>query len=332
MTRKIAVVLLNLGGPDKLSSVKGFLFNLFYDKAIIRISNPFRWILAKFISSKREKIAQEIYQQIGGSSTILPITIKQAEKLELALKTNKKDEFKVFVSMRYWHPFAREVIKEIEKYKADEILLVPLYPQFSTTTTESSFEEFKKISKQKVKTICCYYKNHNFIKAHVDLIKEAIKKVNGEYRVLFSAHGLPEIIIKKGDPYQWQVEETVKEIIKNLDETVDFAICYQSKVGSLKWISPSTEDELLRATQDDKSVIIVPIAFVSDHSETLVELDIEYKELFEIKSNKQYIRVNALNENEDFISCLVDQVHLMLENETQTRKCPKEFCGCYKEK
>ena len=329
MAKKTAIILFNLGGPDKLSSVKEFLFNLFYDPAIISLPNPFRWLLAKFISTKRESTAKAIYAHIGGGSPILATTKKQAKLLEESL--NNKT-VKVFVSMRYWHPFANEVISEIEGFNPETILLLPLYPQYSTTTTKSSFDEFKKLLKKsklkdvEVKSVCCYYTDPNFIKAHVDLIKANIKNIDGKFRILFSAHGLPEYVIKAGDPYQWQIEQTVNLITKELNKDLDYVVCYQRKVGSLKWITPSTEDELMRAAKDDVNVVIVPIAFVSDHSETLVELDIEYKELFEKESHKAYIRVPALNENSDFILSLADQI----DQQTKVR-CPKEFCKCYME-
>jgi ferrochelatase len=335
MTKKTAVILFNLGGPDKLSSVQGFLFNLFYDPAIIRLINPFRWLLAKFISSRREKYAQEIYKQMGGASSILPITQKQAFALEKKLGKN----FKVFVSMRYWHPFAKEIIEDIKSYKPDEILLLPLYPQFSTTTTKSSLDEFSELLKQEglhAKAVCCYFKNQNFIKSHASLIKEKLPK--GNYRILFSAHGLPEYIVKQGDPYQWQVEQGVVEIVKHLGGNTDYVICYQSKVGRMKWLTPSTEDELMKAAKENIAVVIVPIALVSDHSETLVELDIEYKKLFEENCQKPYIRIEALNENEYFVESLKDQVHLMLEGNKSInrdnveifteRKCDSSFGKC----
>lgn len=331
MRNKIAVVLFNLGGPDSLNSVKKFLFNLFYDKSIINLPNPLRWIIAKIISSTREKTAIEIYQKIGGSSPILSITKKQAIKLQEELNKNIENEYKVFISMRYWHPFANDVIKEIEQFSADRVVLLPLYPQFSTTTTNSSFKEFKSLYKKPTKISCCYFYNKNFIKAHVDLIKSSLKDLKGKYRILFSAHGLPEKIIRSGDPYQWQVEETVKYIVKNLQEDVDYIVCYQSKVGPLKWIGPSTEEEIERAIQDEVSIVIVPIAFVSDHSETLMELDIEYKELFEKKSKLSYIRVPALNDNDNFIKSLVDQVDLAMNDSKQERRCPESFCKCYKD-
>ena len=255
---KTAIILYNLGGPDKLSSVKSFLFNLFYDKAIINLPNPIRWIIAKIISTKREKYSQEIYIKIGEKSPILDITKKQAALLENTLNKENSYSYKTFVSMRYWHPFAKNVIKDVEKFLPDKIILIPLYPQYSITTTKSSIDEFEELFKSSFlkkiprKTICCYFKNKNFIKAHVDLIKNSIKNIKGNFKILFSAHGLPEYVIKSGDPYQWQVEQTVLNILKELGDDIDHVICYQSKVGRLKWIGPSTEEELMKAATEKK--------------------------------------------------------------------------------
>ncbi len=312
MSKKKAIIVFNLGGPDNLSSVKAFLFNLFYDPCIITLPNPFRWILAKFISSRRENKAKEIYKEMGGRSPILPITEKQAALLEAEI--NDKN-VKVFVSMRYWHPFAKDVVKAIEKFEPEEIVFLPLYPQYSTTTTKSSFDEFlkelknSKLKNLKISAVNNYHKDKYFIKAHLELINEAIKTMkDSNYRILFSAHSLPEYIIERGDPYKKQIEETVDIIVKTLPQDLDYKICYQSKVGPLKWLSPSSEDEIIKAAKEGKSVIIVPIAFVSEHSETLVELDIEYKELFSEHSTKQYHRVPALNYNKDFILALKNQI------------------------
>lgn len=330
--KKIAIILYNLGGPDNLSAVKRFLFNLFYDKAIINLPNPIRWILAKIISTKREGYSKEIYRKIGGKSPILDITKKQAISLENKLNKQEAYLYKTFVSMRYWHPFAKDVIKEVEEFFPEKIILMPLYPQYSTTTTKSSIDEFEDIFKNSVlknipkKTVCCYYKNKNFIKAHVDLIKNSIQDIKGEFKILFSAHGLPEYIIKSGDPYQWQVEQTVLNILKELGNNINHVVCYQSKVGRLKWIGPSTEEELTKTAKENVSVVVVPIAFVSDHSETLVELDVDYKELFENISKKSYVRVPALNDNDTYILSLIDQV-----NSEELDRCPKEFCKCFKE-
>ncbi len=345
MTKKIAVILLNLGGPDKLSSVRNFLFNLFYDPAIIRLRNPFRWLLAKFISFRREEKAKAIYSQIGGGSPILGLTEKQAQALENILNKQKKEEFKVLVSMRYWHPFASEVITQLEEFKPDEILLLPLYPQFSTTTTESSLKEFADLLKRSklkninLKAVCCYYQDPSFIKAYVTIIKEQIYHLKDKFRVLFSAHGLPEYIIKQGDPYQFQIEEASKKIAEELAiNELDYVVCYQSKVGPLKWIGPSTEEELIKAAEENIDVVVVPIAFVSEHSETLVELDIEYKELFKKSCKKAYIRVPALNEETNFIQSLANQVKLMLDDAPKNTKdnlklftksvCADKFINC----
>ncbi|MGB4191385.1 MAG: ferrochelatase [Rickettsiales bacterium] len=344
--KKIAVVLMNLGGPDKLSSVKGFLFNLFNDPNIITLPNPFRWIIAKIISFKREKKAQGIYARMGNSSTILPISKSQAKSLEKELNKEKEQEFKVFVSMRYWHPFAQETIKEIEEFSPEEILLLPLYPQFSTTTTKSSLDEFSTLIKdtslknKKLKAVCCYYSDPNFIEAHVELIKNKLNNIEGNYRILFSAHGLPEKIIEKGDPYQWQIEETCNSLVKELNiDNLDYVVCYQSRVGPLKWITPNTEDEIIKAAEENISIIVIPVAFVSDHSETLVELDIEYKELFTQICDKSYIRVESLNLNNNFIKALARQTKLMLNNENSInkdnliifseKKCTRNFNNCF---
>lgn len=311
---KTAVILFNLGGPDKLSAVKKFLFNLFYDPAILRIVNPFRWILAKILSTRREKEAQEIYRQIGGKSPILEITTKQADLLqnELNLKENEH-KYKTFIAMRYWNPRAQEIIKDLEEFDPDKIIFLPLYPQYSTTTTKSSFDEMEDELKKsnlkfiEVKRIFSYYDDPSFIKAHVEIIEKYIKLVKNDYRILFSAHSLPQKIIDQGDPYQKQVEESVKKIIEKLNiKNLDYKICYQSKVGPLKWLEPSTEVEIEKAAEENISLIVVPIAFVSDHSETLVELDIEYKELFQNICKKDFLRVEALNYSSTFIKSLSD--------------------------
>jgi ferrochelatase len=338
---KIAVILFNLGGPDKLESVKPFLFNLFNDKAIITAPNPFRFLIAKLISSKREKTAQEIYSHLNGKSPILEETLAQKTALEKELiKNDNKNSYKCFIAMRYWHPRAEDVIKEVKKYKADKIILLPLYPQFSTTTSNSSINEWQEeAKKQNLKTatitICCYPKDDLFIKAHTDLIKKHLKKIkNKNYRILFSAHGLPQKIIENGDPYEWQIRETTHKIIKELNiKNLDYINCFQSKVGPLKWLEPSTETEIIRAGKDKKSLILVPIAFISEHSETLVELDIEYKELADANKVKEYIRIPTLSVNKYFISSLANLVKNSLKTNNEfyrERVCPANFCKCYK--
>ena len=211
---KKAVVLFNLGGPDSLESVGPFLFNLFNDKRIISLPNPFRYLLARFISFRRKNFAKQIYKHIGGKSPILEETKAQADALEKSLG----DDFKVFIAMRYWHPFVEEILPQINSDQFDEVILLPLYPQFSTTTSLSSLESCLDKIKHKKKIICCYYDHPLFIKSHARLILDQYQKAQKVAKpiVLFSAHGLPVSVIKKGDPYQFQVEQSVKNVVKDL--------------------------------------------------------------------------------------------------------------------
>jgi ferrochelatase len=310
--RKTAIVLFNLGGPDSGAAVQPFLFNLFNDPAIIGVPNPMRWLLAKLISKKRAPTAREIYNQIGGKSPILENTALQAEALEKEL--NKNGNAKVFIAMRYWLPFADETARAVKKFAPDHIILLPLYPQFSTTTTGSSFKNWDAAAKKAelhvpTSRICCYPTHEKYIDAHVALIKnhyEEAKKY-GTPRLLFSAHGLPEKIINAGDPYQKQVEATTQAIVLKLAiANIDYVNCYQSRVGPLKWIGPATTDELERAGHDGAVAVLIPIAFVSEHSETLVELDIEYAHHAKEHGVKHYVRVPTLSVDATFVEALAD--------------------------
>jgi len=280
---KRAVVLFNLGGPDKPSSIQPFLFNLFNDAAIINLPNPFRWLLAKIISKRRAPVAEKIYAEIGGGSPLLELTQKQAVALEIKLNQNERISSKVFIAMRYWHPMIMATATLVKKFNPDEIILLPLYPQFSTTTTGSSFKAWKSAVKKiglnkPTKEVCCYPIDENLVTAQADLLKKEISKAKQNIRILFSAHGLPKKIIKKGDPYQWQIEQTARAIVAKVKLNInDWVICYQSRVGPLEWIGPSLDEEIKRASEDSIGIIVLPIAFVSEHSETLVELDIEYR-------------------------------------------------------
>ena len=324
---KKAVILFNLGGPDKLESVEPFLFNLFNDPAIISIPSIIRYPLAKFISKRRTPIAKNIYKEIGNKSPILELTQNQAKSLENSLL--KKGDYKCFVIMRCWHPRAENVIKEVKEYNPSEIILLPLYPQYSASTSGSSIKEWNDICerenyKVKTKTICCYPTENNFLESHTELIKKTIKNLDNNFKLLFSAHGLPENKIKKGDPYQWQVEQTVQGIMSKLkDRNLDYAISYQSRVGPLKWIGPSTDEMIIKYSKDKKGVVIVPVAFVSEHSETLVELDIEYKKLAEKNGCSFYKRVPALGIEENFIKGLTE---LVLQKETTDNFVSSVMC------
>ena len=337
---KKAVVLFNLGGPDKIENVEPFLFNLFYDPAILNLPSFLRYPLAKLISNRRAPTAKKIYKELGGASPILKLTIDQANALEKNLNdNNNKDKYKCFVVMRCWHPRADMVIKDVKNFGPEEVILLPLYPQYSAATSGSSIKEWQDICKKnefKTKTsiICCYPTDNLFIKSHEE---EIIKKINNlkNFKLIFSAHGLPEANIKKGDPYQWQVEQSVKNIVNNLRiENLDWILSYQSRVGPLKWIGPSTEDIIVENSKLGKKIVLVPIAFVSEHSETLVELDIEYKELADKNGCVEYIRVPALGTNSNFINSLSSLVINMDKNKFSEnlyplkKQCPNQFTKC----
>ena len=337
---KKAVILFNLGGPDKIENVEPFLFNLFNDPAILDLPTILRYPLAKLISNRRAPVAKKIYEELGGSSPILKLTKEQSEALETKLNQAQTDsEYKCFIVMRCWNPRANDVIKEVQSFNPEEIILMPLYPQYSAATSGSSIKEWKDICKKnnykvKTSTICCYPTDRNFINAHTREIIKKIKNVKN-FKLIFSAHGLPEKNIKKGDPYQWQVEQSVNKIVESLNiENLDWILSYQSRVGPLKWIGPSTEDIIIKNSKIGKHIVLVPIAFVSEHSETLVELDIEYKEIADANGCKNYTRVPALGINEDFIKAMSELIikkneYKFSENLYPPKiQCPSNFKKC----
>lgn len=313
---KIAVILFNLGGPDSLEAVQPFLRNLFSDPAIITLPSWLRLPLAHFISKRRAPKALGIYEQIGGGSPILGQTEAQARALEEKLGKGNRHEWRGYVCMRYWHPLTDAVVKSVTRFAPDRIVLLPLYPQFSTTTTASSFKAWQKVSPLKITThtIESYPTEPGFIAASVELVKQGLAEAGrGSTRILFSAHGLPEKVIKAGDPYQRQVEQTAAAIATQLGD-VDWRVCYQSRVGPLKWIGPSTDAEIKRAGSDMTGIVLYPLSFVSEHSETLVELDIEYRHLAQQAGVPKYVRVPTVGTHERFIGGLADLVRAALAN------------------
>lgn len=349
--KRLAIVLYNLGGPDRLGTVEPFLFNLFMDKAIIDAPLPVRWLLAKFISKRRTPVAQDIYNHMGGKSPILELTNKQARALEEAVGKHLQGvKVQCFVCMRYWHPLSPQAVQTVKAFNPDYILQLPLYPQYSTTTTQSSFADWDQVSQTMGLTvpsnrICCFPTDSGWLAAQADLLKtayeQALHEAGGKaIRVLFSAHGLPKKIVdKRGDPYPRQIELGAAEIVQTLKslgiELNDWLVSYQSRVGRLEWIGPSTEDEIKRAGQDGKALVVLPIAFVSEHSETLVELDIEYKHLAAEAGVDTYVRVPAVGTHPAFIEGLANMVLLALEQPQKTcpgggneRLCSVEITGC----
>ena len=347
MARRVAVVLFNLGGPDAPESVRPFLVNLFSDPAILRVPRFIRPWLAKLIAWRRTKPAQENYAVLGGKSPLRELTEEQARNLEAVLRQrDPATDTRCFVAMRYWHPMSDEAVSSVQSWGADEVLLIPLYPQFSTTTTGSSitaWNEACEMAGLRVPTtvLCCFHADGAYARATARMVQEAYDKARAELpadvplRILFSAHGLPESIIKSGDPYQWQVESSVAAVIEQLDiPKLDAVVCFQSRVTPQKWIGPSTEDEIARAAKEKVAILISPIAFVSEHSETLVELDVEYREEADHLGIPGYFRVPAQNSDPGFIAAMADLVQRTRGSDRAlcsfagARQCPKQHGDC----
>ena len=311
---KTAVVLFSLGGPDRPEAVEPFLRNLFSDPAILRVPGFLRGFLARLISRRRAPVARAVYDKLGGGSPLLANTQAQAQALEAALRD--LDQVRCFVAMRYWHPFAEETAREVARFAPDRIVLLPLYPQYSTTTTESALLDWNRAAAKvgltaRSFTIRDYPAEPGFIAAVARLISRMLPQARavGPVRVLFSAHGLPKKIVQAGDPYADQVGISVNAVAAKLGLALeDYEVCFQSRVGPLEWIGPYTDEEIQRAAAEGKSILLVPIAFVSEHSETLVELDIEYRHLAEVHGARGYFRVPTVSTAPEFIAGLADLV------------------------
>jgi protoporphyrin/coproporphyrin ferrochelatase len=336
MSRR-AVVLFNLGGPDRSDAVEPFLFNLFNDPAVIGLPSLLRRPVAKQIARVRARTARGIYDRLGGGSPILANTEAQARALEARLGADHR----VFIAMRCWHPMADEAARAVKEWGADEIVLLPLYPQFSTTTTGSSLTDWARAAREAdldapTRALCCYPDEPGFVAAVADETRKILRlwRSAEPKRVLFSAHGLPERVIAKGDPYAWQVERTVAAIRAALADDlhgVDTVLCYQSRVGPMKWIGPSTESEIRRAGAEKVGLLVVPVAFVSEHSETLIELDADYKHRAAEAGVPTYLRAPTVSVHEAFIAGLARLVATAAApcaSGSGGRICPARFNGC----
>ena len=336
---KLAVVLFNLGGPDSPEAVEPFLRNLFSDPAIIALPAIIRLPLAWWIARRRAPVARKIYDHIGGRSPIFEETRKQANALEIALSGDGV-EAKAFVAMRCWHPFSDGAARAVKAFAPDKIVLLPLYPQYSTTTSASSLKDWARAAKKlgvKAPTsrVCCYPFEPGFVAGMAARIGEVAdrRKPGLSYRLLLSAHGLPKRTIAKGDPYQWQVEQSAAAVVRALNQPeLEAVVCYQSRVGPLQWIGPATDAEIVRAGKDGKGVILAPIAFVSEHSETLVELDIEYRKLAAEAGVPDYRRAATVGTQAAFIEGLAGLVRAAVDGKTVTcgdgRICPGQHKRC----
>jgi protoporphyrin/coproporphyrin ferrochelatase len=340
MRERVAIVLFNLGGPDKPEAVRPFLVNLFKDPAILRVPFLVRPWLARIIAYARVKAASANYAILGGKSPLLELTEQQGRALERALP---ELDTRCFTAMRYWHPFSDEAARAVRDWKPDRVLLLPLYPQFSTTTTGSSLLAWQDAAARvglvaPTTSLCCYYADRGFTAATAAEVLRAYETACARGtapRVLFSAHGLPEVIVKQGDPYQHQVERTVAAVVRAMGvPDLDWTVCYQSRATPQKWLGPSTDDEVRQAGADKIPLLVVPIAFVSEHSETLVELDVEYRELAQEAGVPAYDRVPAQNSDPGFIDALASLVRGALArgpglcSYAGKRTCPRQFGDC----
>lgn len=340
----IAVVLFNLGGPDSRETIKPFLFNFFMDKNIIPLPTPLRWVIAKWIAfSRSRKQAGMSYARLGNKSPLLENMNAQAQ----ALSDHLGAKFKVYVCMRYWHPMADAVTARVKADNPDQIILLPMYPQFSTATTWSSFEAWQDAAKRQdldmpASLVCCYPAQPGFIGASAQLVRSYYDaaRVDAESagrqppRVLFSAHGLPQDIIASGDPYQWQCEKSAALIAAAMGvKDLDWQICYQSRVGPKKWIGPSTEEALRKAAEDGVGVVVYPHAFTQEHVETLVEIEEEYRELAAHLGISSFTRVPTVSAHEAFIAGLASVVRSRVNvagvgSDVLGRLCPAGFSRC----
>ncbi len=321
---RVGVLLLNLGGPDELEDVRPFLFNLFSDPEIIRL--PFAWLqspLAWLISTLRAKKSQENYRQIGGGSPLRHITEAQAQALQEHL-LSKGQEARVYVGMRYWHPFTEEAIARIKRDRIEQVVVLPLYPQYSISTSGSSFRLLEKLWKEDPKLsgvehtiIPSWYQQPGYLQAMAELIAQELDQFPNpdSVHIFFSAHGVPVSYVEEaGDPYQQEIEDCTALIMQTLNRPNPHTLAYQSRVGPVEWLKPYTEDALQElAAQGVEDLLVVPISFVSEHIETLQEIDIEYRELAEEAGIHNFHRVPALNTHPVFIDSLATLVVEALE-------------------
>lgn len=314
---RVGVLLLNLGGPEQLEDVRPFLFNLFADPEIIRL--PFPWLqkpLAWLISTLRFEKSQENYKHIGGGSPLRRITDEQALAIQEQLE-NKGQDAQVYVGMRYWHPFTEEAIAKIKRDQIEKLVILPLYPQYSISTSGSSFRLLDQIWQKDAElqqieytVIPSWYQRSGYLEAMAELIAQELDHCPDPDRVhiFFSAHGVPMSYVEEaGDPYQAEIEDCTARIVKALNRPNSHTLAYQSRVGPVEWLKPYTEEAIPRLAQEGvKDLLVVPISFVSEHIETLQEIDMEYRELAEESGIENFYRVPALNTHPVFINDLAE--------------------------
>ena len=325
-TRRVGVVLFQLGGPDTLEAIEPFLFNLFCDPDIIDF--PFARIgrrpLAKLISSTRARKVQHHYATIGGGSPIRRFTEQQARSLQLKLQRSGLDA-RCFVAMRYWHPFTAEAVEQLRSAQCDEVVLLPLYPQYSGTTTGSSLNEWRRVFSGDAPVHCVdpFYRHELYLEALVEKVDEALARFERPERpeIVFSAHSVPVAVIEKGDPYQRQIEETVDLLMQRRGWPNQHRLCYQSKVGASKWLQPSLHTALRElAAEKNHEVCVVPISFVSDHVETLGEIDHEARAEAAKLGIKRFEMMSGLNDSPKFIAALAELVRNAVDVDLESER------------
>jgi protoporphyrin/coproporphyrin ferrochelatase len=316
---RLGVLLLNLGGPDKIEDVRPFLYNLFADPEIIRLPSPILQApLAWLISTLRSKKSQENYKKIGGGSPLRRITEAQAAALQDLLRQSGQDA-QVYVGMRYWHPFTEEAIAQVKRDRIEELVILPLYPQFSISTSGSSFRLLERLWEtdadlQKVKytVIPSWGEFPGYVQAMAQLIAQKIDATPNPAaaHVFFSAHGVPVSYVEEaGDPYQREMEACTAAIMKTLNRPNQYTLAYQSRVGPVEWLQPYTDEAIESlAAKGIKELVVVPISFVSEHIETLEEIDIEYREIAEHAGITTFARVPAPDTDPTFVQALADLV------------------------
>ncbi|MCT7983859.1 ferrochelatase [Laspinema sp. A4] len=316
---RVGVLLLNLGGPEQIEDVRPFLYNLFSDPEIIRL--PFPWMqkpLAWLISSLRSKKSQANYMEIGGGSPLRGITEEQAIALQQSLQ-DKGQDVQVYIGMRYWHPFTEEAITRIKRDGVEQLVILPLYPQFSISTSGSSFRLLEKIwsedpslAPEKHTVIPSWYQRPGYLQAMAQLIARELDGFENpdQVHIFFSAHGVPVSYVEEaGDPYQEEIEECTRLIVQTLNRPNRHTLAYQSRVGPVEWLKPYTEDAIAElAAEGINDLLVVPISFVSEHIETLQEIDMEYREVAEEAGIEHFHRVPALNTHPVFIEDLANLV------------------------
>ncbi|AFZ46217.1 ferrochelatase [Cyanobacterium stanieri PCC 7202] len=340
---RTGVLLLNLGGPEKLEDVRPFLYNLFSDPEIIRLPSPLlQKPLAWLISTLRSKKSEENYKEIGGGSPLLQITEAQAEALQTKLQEQGED-IKVYVGMRYWHPFTEEAIAQIKADNIQKLVILPLYPHFSISTSGSSFRVLEEmwlkdpdLKNIEYTLVPSWYDHQNYLASMTDLIRQELEQFENpdHVHIFFSAHGVPKsYVTEAGDPYQEEIERCTELIMNNLNTANPYTLAYQSKVGPVEWLKPYTEDALMELGEKEiKDLLVVPISFVSEHIETLQEIDLEYREVAEEAGISNFKRVPAPNTHPEFINALsnltteaLDKTPLRFDQVTHPKKNMKMY-------